>query len=360
MAVIAQIPKGQSIRFATRFETNTMDDLLGYEDNFTNSIMALRKDAFIHEFSKNQVVKYQILASDYDNITTNLYLNGVLQTYTPDQLHSTQLTNNMNVAASEDVTLYEGDTGKTKIYFDGELPVWATVGQSITIADGANDGTYSIESLTYDEDLDGFVAIYANTYASGGSGATCSTTYNIKDYEIHEITIDWSEFSISGENVECYQIEHAFTDSVYDSITYLSEPLRHAATDSDNILKITWNGSGTEFLVDYDYGQVNELHLVGDLFEIEPAGESSTYTDDDQKLTVLEGVYIRRLKMLIERLPRAICEQLTIATKHTSFYVNGVEFATEENPNIERVEGNVLNNFEVTLQQVELTGVNVL
>jgi len=363
MTAIAQIPKGQSIRFATRFENNNnFDNLLGYEDNFVNSIEAINKDAFIYEVSKEQSVVYQIL-TNYDTITSKIYLNGAEQTFTSSQLSVTKKTSNIGASASESITLGEWATGETKIYFDGELPVWGIIGQSVTIADGGfNNGTYTISEVSYDDDLDGFVLIYVNTYVSGGSSATCATTYNIEDYEVYEVTIDFKYFQLpmSGDNVECYQIEHALTDTTYTDVTFLSEPIRHAQTDTDDMLEIKWSGSGTEFLVDYQYSQENEVHVIGDLFVLEAAGESTTYTDDEQKLYMLDGVYLRKLKLQIERLPRGICEQLALATQHTTFKVNDIEYATDEGASIERIEGNVLNNFEVTLQQVNLTGINTL
>ena len=104
MTAIAQIPKSQSFRFATRFGTNNMDDLLGYEDNYVNSVMAIRKDAFIYEVSKEQSVKYQIL-TNYDTITTRLYLNGEEQTFTSSQISVTKKTNNIGASDTGSVTL---------------------------------------------------------------------------------------------------------------------------------------------------------------------------------------------------------------------------------------------------------------
>jgi hypothetical protein len=286
-----------------------MDDLLGYEDNFVNSVSAIRKDAFIYEVSKEQQVTYQIL-TNYDTITTKLYLNGEDESSTSSQISVTKKTNNIGATGSENVTTSEGATGKTNIAFsglDGELPVWGVTGQEITLTDGYNNGTYTVESATYDEDLDVFVLVIDHTFVSGSTGGTCTTTYNIKEYEVYEVVVDFLYFAlpIAGGNVECYQIEHALTDSTYDDVTFLSEPIRHAQTDTDDMLQLTWSGSGTEFLVDYDYEQENEAHIIGDLFELEAGGESTTYTDDEQKLLMLDGVYLRRLTLTIERLPRA-------------------------------------------------------
>jgi len=365
MTAIAQIPKGQSFRFATRGGTNNMDDLLSYEDDFTNAVKATGKDAFVYEVSKERVVTYQIL-TNYDTITTKLYLNGEEETITPNPITVTKKTSNIGASDTENVTLYEGDTGETKIYFDdlyGDLPVWGIVGQSVTIADGgSNNGTYTITEIGYDNTLDGFVLIFTHTFVSGGTGATCQTTYNIKDYEVYEVEVDFSGFPlpIDGSNVECYQIAHELTDTTYSDVTFLSEPIRHAQTDTDGYLVFTWEGDGTEFLIDYQYDQINEAHIKAKLFEVVPRGDINNYQDDEDKIYKLKGRYARALKLQIDYIPRGVSEQLAIALQHTTFKIGGVEFVSSEQPTYSIEENSVLNSFEVEIQQVELNGVNTL
>lgn len=172
-------------------------------------------------------------------------------------------------------------------------------------------------------------------------------SYPADDIKIIEYPIDFSTFV---SKCVYFKVEG-------DTETYKSEVVQILTEEDENILQVEWYNSDSAFEIDYSTDISFMVRIRGIMKDYEPQGEIKTYSNQGE-LTKLKEVVVRGLKLQTEVIARYMVETLTIAMAHDKFYVNEVEYITENKPDVSPLNGSNLFELSNLLTQRTIIGIN--
>jgi hypothetical protein len=189
--------------------------------------------------------------------------------------------------------------------------------------------------------------VWDNGAWSAPMSGVVEVSYPTEDIKIIEYPIDFSTF-IS----ECiyFKVEG-------DTETYKSEVIQILTEEDGNLLQIEWYNSDSAFEIDYSTDISFMARIRGLLKDYEPQGEIKTYNNQGE-LSKLKEIVIRALNLQTEMIARYMVETLTIAMAHDKFYINEVEYITENKPDVRPLKGSNLSELSNILTQRNVIGVN--
>jgi len=168
----------------------------------------------------------------------------------------------------------------------------------------------------------------------------------LKQYEIVYDTT-----SLSGE----YYLLFEFEQALYPLATYQSEWFE-VDTEFPYHLKIEWLGESETYPDGLIWSTVTQkIWIYGRLFSSYFGAKSTVYEDSSYSLTTLKSQPIKFKKWEIEKIPDWIVEKINIALSHSTFKINGIQYASEERlPESEPIENGLsLYSYEMKLRQVD-------
>ena len=188
-----------------------------------------------------------------------------------------------------------------------------------------------------------------------GSWVTVTKSQKViyAEYEIWEFVITMSDYTDSKLYAYCYGTISAptrITDEYYSQAIEIVD-------ENDYLLQIEYYNSDAAFEIDYNTDISFLLRIEGILKDYEPQGEIKTY-DNQGELVKLKEIVVRGLKLQTGLIPRYMAETLTIAMAHDKFYVNEVEYITENKPEISPLNGSNLLELSNVLTQRKVIGIN--
>ena len=181
-------------------------------------------------------------------------------------------------------------------------------------------------------------------YNSSGTSSTISAsdTYTYSAFKIYdyEITI--------GASDNFYLVATSDADD-----SWTSEPV--ITDERGYMLKVQWYGFDPELTFEFDYtnGEVNHMYLDANLIEWSPAGESTVYDNQNEKVKIKENLF-RQLKLETGPIPRYEAEKLKIAMMHDVFAINDITYTVEDQPETALSTKNMVTLTAVIVQSTVL------
>jgi hypothetical protein len=223
-----KISKENSIRFADRTTSTKKNDYnsLSYEDINPFAYDEIQKfqtnDTITTQFRSNYTTVTATL-TDENNVVTNLTVNkkttnigrqkrydGVYYNYKGEGVYTGIYFNTGNEYTYGTSTIIGTHS------FNGGYPEFAIIGESVEIV---GVGTFTIDRLVYDEDIDSNVILVTNAYTGAVTSAEIQSQYDILPYEVYEFDIDFSSF------LGYYYVTITNAKVGYATITFRSEIL---------------------------------------------------------------------------------------------------------------------------------------
>lgn len=338
---------------------NTAGPLAKGLPNFDNTLLAnmhlvnIEPCSYYQKFLLGDVLTYQYRSS-YSFNAVQLYTKaGVLTaSYTPLKKSS-----NINHVDVRTANFSDAGAGKTQVWFTSDLPSFYAVGQDIVVSglSGLN-GTYTIQDIKPGtlNALGNIVLIINKVYPGGGDplSATVTTTYNIQDYEVYEVQINWGAFAANQ-----YYLKFTGSDSSFTPYIAQSEPIETSASLIDHIL-IKWSNIDNAFKIDYSTGIINFVRVEGRLLLMPAGGESEVMEDSNRRLIKLRENVTRMVQMDVYDVPPYLAEKLRVAMAHDTIVVEGVNYQTDDKLNFTNYEMYALVDLSVKLRQVDFIAEN--
>ena len=351
------VPIANTHRFVTLsgpVDINTVQD-------FDNRLLADMRFAFEKETCAfrqkiNQTDNTQVQwRSSYSQHTIELRRQSdgaLISTLVP--VKRTSYTNRL---VTKDCVITAGNTGFTQVYFTEGLPDFYQVGMDITLAGaGAMNGSYEIVDILPGVLLaSGYQVLLLQTaYTLVPTTQVCtnSTVYNIEEWEVFEISINWSLYSINNYYLSIRGIDQQFADVIAQS-----EPVELQTAHDDTVLVQWWNNDNA-FLIDYSTGIKMMMRVNARLSFPKPGGQITGMEDSVRRYIKLQENVTRLHDMEVWDTPFYLIEKLQIAMAHDNLYVNNVQYATEEKLEPQEFELEVLMNARARLRQVEFENEN--
>lgn len=165
----------------------------------------------------------------------------------------------------------------------------------------------------------------------------------------------------------CYFIEATGQDVDKPTVTFQSDKFEVTDYLEDTIL-IEWYGNDSydDKIHWVDLRQF--LRLNGDIEKLSPEQSKSIYDNSDYAPITLKSKPIRLATMYINKVPDWIMEKVNAALSHDEFYVNNVQYNTDELIEVTRLGNTQLQSISITLSQLnfengedeEITGGEIL
>lgn len=297
---------------------------LNFEAIGAEGIQVATSYSYVQQFLSTTVLRLQVQS----NTEPVVQLIGENETtaITPEKVASRS-----NVTYMAQCYLKSYDLGMTSLYFD-ILPFWAVTGASVTITDGANDGTYILMERVYDDTLNTFVCNFMHSYAASAYQPFCETTHG-GDEDVWQCVISLS--GLSG----CYRVSIDGVISNYFEV--ISEDLRH----------IRYRNSDNNFATIYDTGITFALDIDAELFTYSGGGEDEVYIDDEQQEVRMDSCYYRNVEFQTFGIPNWMVEKLNLIFSHDDVEIDGIGFQVAEKGSAELIEGTNLFIYTINLQQ---------
>lgn len=240
-----KISKENSLRFADRADTTIKNDYNSLSCEDLNEFKYLEKQLYLVE----DTVKTQF-RSNYD--TNDVKITD--ESGSDTSLTVTKKTTNLGRDYSLDGQYYnyKGGGTITGIYFNtgdvydytdpatqtvigthtlnGSLPEFAIIGQDVEIV---GVGTFEIERIIYDEDVDSNVILVTNAYSGADTAIQIQSEYDIQPYEVYEFDVDCSGL------LDLHYVTISLTKVAAADITFRSE-LIDVQTEHEGTVKIVY------------------------------------------------------------------------------------------------------------------------
>lgn len=338
---------------------NTAGALAQGLPNFDNTLLAnmhlvnIEPCTYYQKFLTGDVLTYQYRSSFSFNAVQLYTKAGVLTaSFTPIKKSS-----NVNHVDIRTANFSDAGAGKTQIWFNSEIPSFYEVGLDIVVSGLAGlNGTYTIEDIKPGtlNAIGNIVLIISKVYPGGGDplSATVTTTYNLHDYEVYEIQINWALYAANQ-----YYLKFTGSDVSFAPYVALSEPIETSTTLIDHIL-IKWSNIDNAFKIDYSTGIVNFVRVEGRLLLQPAGGESEVMEDSNRRLIKLRENVTRLVSMDVYDVPPYLAEKLRVAMAHDTILVEGVNYQTEDKLNFTNYEMYALVDLSVKLRQVDFIAEN--
>ena len=343
-----------SIRFAKRIISEPCG-------NYQNSETRLSCEEFI-----NKDVRYKTthLFNSCDDIKTQFKSNyETINVKTLDQddnetiIPVTKVTNNIGREDRRDAMFYSLGNGKSGVYYtsgniydystglqidtyslNGNVPEYGTIGNYIEIT---GFGTYIIENVIIDEDINVRVLVVGLSY----SGATVSTEilckYSVANFEVYEFSLDMILYNNKTFNVS---IEMEDTKTEFEDISYLSEDIcvrtDHQEYFLNELLCVEyWNTDNGEILYTGDDGEIRIKHKIRTPVEtITIASQSDTEVQNTDTTTILLNASIYQGdEFVFSPVTTEMARRLRNGLVHNRVSINGIGYVVTDTPEVERL-----------------------
>lgn len=210
----------------------------------------------------------------------------------------------------------------------------------------------TVSNLAYDDTVDAYGLLTDISIGSlSSTDGQVQVTYNQKKWDLYTFPV-----SFSGLEGEYYMKATLTTGS--NTVVYVTETLT-VSDDDDYVpkqVKLRYKHIGTKNTPDYfdfEYDDFNIIRLSSSAFHVfTPSGEIETFDSDTGVVEHERAVPQRRLTLTAVDLPNWLLDKLNVIFAHDTLEVNGYEYKTEDYGDVDKIEGNDTQNFEVTLVQV--------
>jgi hypothetical protein len=317
--------------------------------NITNTLSAdykisnVEKRFFRQPFRIGYIARLQI-KSNYETNAVNIYdCAGELV----DSLTPALKVENINLLDKRDALIKTGEPGKTNVAFTqgdiynpvtnavidsyfqgaGRLPSFARVGMLVTFNETALTGTFEVEEIIYDSDLQAWVCVIEANYSGVAVSIVALSTYNNEEYNIYE-----TQFTL---NEGQYHIEAVATDTstLYPDVLWKSEPLYFS--DDIEIVVIDYGSDINEALIDYRTNIEFRICVPGRFAKYQPDVEGEDFKDDLGNIYLQKSTYNRTWAIETDLIPWWLAEKVIIASRHRSnLKINGIPVVNSEAPEI--------------------------
>lgn len=258
----------------------------------------------------------------------------------------------------------EGATGKTQIFFSGEMPDFFEVGAEIAVSGNASfNGSYVVEDIKPGTGAAAGkeVLIISKVWPGGAAvqTATVDTTYDLEPFDVHQYVIDWNAVDLP---VGKYYLLFTYDHSGFTTVRAKSEPIEKLASAADT-LTIDYKCNEVGFLIDYDNDTLgsflNRIRVDGYLAWPTPGGERESMVDSKNKPVVLRENVTMLTEFNAEDLPYYLLQLLALVFAHDQILIDGTEYAkAEKDVSAEYFDYDRLGNFVVKLQLADYESEN--
>jgi len=199
-------------------------------------------------------------------------------------------------------------------------------------------------------DFDGAItAVLIDNSDNSESSLTVTSKAVYTDFTTYEFD---NTFTVNGN----YSIRVEGVDSVQDNVEYLSEPIFVDTEHKDTLYIKYYNETNTEF-VDYSTGITHFMRVPSRIPDAEHETDSNTY--DNQNRT--EKTYAAtkfRADFTTGAIPEYLVRQITLAQDLFMFFINDIQYVSEEEPSSERFGQSTLQQLTLVCTEYEVAGVN--
>jgi hypothetical protein len=279
--------KANPLRVADRL--GQWDDVSIFHNN-TNSLSCESREDVVysekHRYKSVDVIPLQV-KNNYDDLQIITTDDQAVQTLT-------KVSNNIGNKLSQDCKVVEIGTSTFGIYFisgktynydtgadllddyvlNGKLPPYGKIGQRITI----NNIAYTVEDITFNEDVDAEQLVISSSSLSGVTDAIVKAIYNIYDYEVYECLIS------------CAGREEFSVEFWYNGILQKKSELVLVDDVSENLVHIAWSMNfNTDFI--YSSGIQPFARIPVDTIKAGIKNEGETYETDTDAILIDSNNY---------------------------------------------------------------------
>lgn len=175
------------------------------------------------------------------------------------------------------------------------------------------------------------------------------------DYDYFEFEVDIPTEALA-DGFYYVEVNGSDVDPDLPDVEFFSEPFE-VASSFDNTVIIEFTNYDSAFDIDYLNNTINNFIVVeGDHFKYQPGGEIDVY-DNQSVEEKLQEETKRVITLRAEMIPRYLAEKIKLAFAHDYVLVNGVQFVSKANPQIEDNESNLVNLTLDTTQAI-VEGIN--
>lgn len=219
---------------------------------------------------------------------------------------------------------YEPDTttiiSRTVEVPDGTTPIWAKVGQVVTI-DGL--GGLTIQSLGYDDTRGEYFVVSAVT-ASEIAGKV-QARYNRHDYDLFEFYIQSTDITDTAYLV----VEKGFSGQAVEGNPWTSELIKKQ-DDTEKRILVEWSDTKNKGDIVYQSGIKYFARLDGE-FLPDSEEKSETYSGDSQEYSLEQKSHLG-FELFFEDISFKQVMQLNVASSLDGFRVNGLNLIRKDAP----------------------------
>lgn len=240
------ISKSNSIRFKQLIDWGNCSNYKNSENTLSCEGLQLLNYQEKQLFQSCDIITTQF-KSNYRDISVKIGENTI---------PITQISNNLGQKQKLDAKIVQLENG-IGIYFlsgnvynydteeiieehtlNGELPLWAEIGNPILI----NDIFYTIDTISFNENLGVWqIELYINSL---GTDAVVGSIYNLENYEVFEFEIDFSNYL-----AETIQVEIINQDDNFHEVRHLSELIEIKEIHDRTLCIEYWNDENTDIIV---------------------------------------------------------------------------------------------------------------
>lgn len=282
-----------------------------------------------------------------------------------------QRTNNFNIFESLDCNIYEYSPNLAGIYFttgntyneagvildshelNGSLPDFVKINQLITIN---NFGSFMIQDILFDENIDKNVFIIQNNFVSLPSQEVISCAYDLLNYNVFEFGFN---FNTLGEGM--YRVKIKLDDDFFDEVNYISENI-YVKEKHENTLCIDYYNQNNRDIF-YKFGikhriRVNYLKIDYDI------KEETLNNLGDNKSELVKSIINKKDNYTFDALTEKRRMTLILALSSEFCFINGVGYIKEGSVNINHIENTnlaeieqelVVSNISYNLKETDVT-----
>lgn len=305
--------------------------------------------------SELQTIQFRTNYQDYHKLRIRRYSDDAI-VGTIDFTQKTDLTD-IAEALNAYVANYTLSASQKQVFFNTGLPIWAEVGQTITLSGFATGGLNTsfdiVDIVPGTGDADGFESIII-TYSGSISTqlGTVSTIYDIEPYDVYEAVVNWAQYAAAR-----YYLEVELRDVQFTTSKSYSEPIELKASHADSLV-IKWRNFDNKFKLDYTTGLENLMRLKAVLKLATPGGERSTMEDSKNSLIKLDEDVTRQVELRVYDIPPYMAEKLKVIFAHDYVTVNGVRYTADEDLEMETFANDALVNASIILRQYDFDAIN--
>lgn len=253
---------------------------------------------------------------------------------------------NINQLDKRDALIKTGEPGKANIAFiqgavydpitsaiidsyfisGGRLPSFARVGMLLTFNDPLLAGSFEVEDIIYDSDLQAWVCVIDVNFSGVASSIVALSTYNLEEYNIYEVEMAMDP----GQYYAVFEGTDAST--LYRDQEWKTEPFW--VSDDSEVVIIDYSSDINEALIDYRTNIEFRLCIPARFVKYQPDAQGEEFRDDLGNIYLQKSTYNRTWTVETDLLPWWLAEKVMIASRHRVLKVNGISVVNTEAPEI--------------------------